>query len=89
MVRNREDAGIMRETGMDEPTFEAALDRLERIVDRLEEDRLELDESLALFEEGVRLLRLGEARLGTVEERLQQLFEGADGFALEPFPEER
>jgi exodeoxyribonuclease VII small subunit len=72
---------------MSEPTFEAALDRLEQIVDRLEEEELELDQSLALFEEGVGLLRLGDSKLAAVEARLLQLFERPEGFELEPFPE--
>lgn len=69
--------------------FEGALDRLAEIVERLEGDGLELDESLALFEEGVRLLRGAEATLDGAEERIRLLVEEGDGFTLEPLPEER
>ena len=69
-------------------TFEAALDRLGEIVDRLESDSLELDESLALFEEGVRLLRFSEGVLEGAGERVRQLLAEGDSFRLADFPEE-
>lgn len=72
-----------------EPGFEGALDRLEEIVDRIEQEELELDESLALFEEGVRMLRAAEAKLSEADARVQQLFESGDGFRLEEFAAER
>lgn len=69
-------------------TFEAALDRLEEITGRLESDGMELDESLALFEEGVRLLRFAETVLESADERLRQLMEDAGGgLRMEDFPE--
>ena len=72
-----------------EPTFEAALERLEAIVERIETDELELDESLALFEEGVRLLRIAERVLAGAEDRVQQLVSDGDGFRMTPFDEGR
>ena len=71
-----------------EPGFEAVMDRLGQIVDRIEGEPLELDESLALFEEGVRLLRRAGSTLDQAEERIRQLLEDADGFRLEPFADE-
>jgi exodeoxyribonuclease VII small subunit len=71
--------------GTTEPGFEAVMDRLGQIVDRIEGEPLELDESLALFEEGVGLLRRAGATLDQAEERIRQLLEDADGFRLEPF----
>ena len=56
-----------------DPTFEAALARLEEILAHIEDDELELDESLALFEEGVQLLRAAERVLGGAEARVRQL----------------
>jgi exodeoxyribonuclease VII small subunit len=56
-----------------DPTFEAALARLEEILAHIEGDELELDESLALFEEGVQLLRAAERVLGGAEARVRQL----------------
>ena len=65
--------------------FEDALRRVTEIVDRLDGDALELDESLALFEEGVRLLRAAEARLEQAQERIQVLSD--DGGRLTDYPE--
>lgn len=76
-----------RTKASDELRFEAAVERLDEIVGRIEGDALELDESLALFEEGVRLLRLAESRLDTAEARVQQLIGDDDGFRLEPMDE--
>lgn len=69
-------------------TFEAAMERLEEIVGRLDGDRLELDESLALFEEGVRLLRFAETVLEGADGRVRQLLDDAGGgFRMDEFPE--
>lgn len=68
-------------------TFEAALDRLQEIVERLDGDGLELDESLALFEEGVRLLRFAETTLEDAGARVRQLLDAGEGFHLEDFPD--
>ena len=74
---------------MSETNFEGALERLAEIVEQLEGDGLELDESLALFEEGVRLLRRAESTLDGAEERIRLLVEEGDGFRLDTMPEER
>ncbi len=73
----------------DQTNFEGTLERLGEIVEQLEGDGLELDESLALFEEGVRLLRRAESTLDGAEERIRLLVEDRDGFRLEPLEEER
>jgi exodeoxyribonuclease VII small subunit len=70
-------------------SFEAALARLNGIVARMEGGAPELDESLALFEEGVRLLRYAEEVLDTAELRISRLEEdGAGGSAPEELPPE-
>jgi exodeoxyribonuclease VII small subunit len=74
---------------MSDTRLEGALERLGEIVEQLEGDGLELDESLALFEEGVRLLRGAEAGAGRREERIRLLVEEGDGFRQEPLAEER
>lgn len=56
-----------------EPSFESALARLAEIVEALEKGDLPLERSLALFEEGVRLSRLGAERLENAELRVEQL----------------
>jgi exodeoxyribonuclease VII small subunit len=53
--------------------FEDILARLNVVVERLETGDLPLEDSLALFEEGVRLSRLGAARLDDAERRVERL----------------
>ena len=74
-------------TNGEEITLERALERLEEIAGDLDGGELELAESLALFEEGVRLLRVAETVLGAAEERVQQLKSDGEGFRLDPLPE--
>ena len=63
-------------------SFESNLKRLEQIVAQLEGDRLELNASLALFEEGIDLLRQASEELTETEVKVKELVEKADG-ALE------
>jgi exodeoxyribonuclease VII small subunit len=53
--------------------LEEALDDLERIVSELEEGKLSLEESLSLFEKGVRLVRLCNAKLEFAEQKIEIL----------------
>ena len=72
--------------GSREPGFEAALERLERIVKDLERGDLPLEESLRLFEEGVHLTRLCAARLDEAQRRIDLLTRGPEGnLKLVPF----
>ena len=80
MEENRE-----RVTAEDEQSFEAAVKRLEEIVQRMEGEALELDESLALFEEGVRLLRLTQGILDRAEAHVKELLQDGDSLRLDPW----
>jgi len=72
-----------------EPTFEAALARLEEIAARLESDVLSLEEAIALAEEGQRLLEVCERHLTAAESRIHRLVEQSGKVVLEPVaPEE-
>lgn len=54
--------------------------RLGEIVEHLEQRQLPLEESLRLFEEGVKLARVTQARLDAAERRLDELLAvGPDG----------
>jgi exodeoxyribonuclease VII small subunit len=64
---------------MTEMTFEQSLARLEEIVRVLERNELDLDQALRLFEEGITHLRSAGGALRTVDARVQQLVEAADG----------
>lgn len=55
------------------PAFEEILTRLNTVVEKLESGDMTLEDSLALFEEGVRLSRLGSVRLDEAEHRVERL----------------
>ncbi|MEK6597240.1 MAG: exodeoxyribonuclease VII small subunit [Gemmatimonadota bacterium] len=61
------------------PSLSQALTRLEEIVRRLEAEETELDQALALFEEGVGVLRAARGQLEAAELKVQQVLEGASG----------
>lgn len=69
----------------DELSFEAAIARLEVIVKAMEGDAVSLDESLALYEEGVALVRRLNRELEEAEQRVQILQRTPDG-EIKPSP---
>lgn len=68
---------------MDEMTFEVAIARLEEIVRMLEGGNAPLDKSLAMFEEGVALVKLCNSRLDTAEQKVKILTSAGDGTLIE------
>jgi exodeoxyribonuclease VII small subunit len=68
-------------------TLEDALDRLEQITRSLEGGQIELEESLALYEEGVRLVRLAEETIRAAELRIERLHADGSVSRIDP-PEE-
>ena len=74
---------------MSEKKFEAALSRLEEIVSELESGELGLEQSLKLFEEGVKLARVCNARLEEAERKVEVLLKDKNGkMTAKPFEEE-
>jgi exodeoxyribonuclease VII small subunit len=69
----------MDEAKINEMTFEQAIARLEQIVRALDGGNAPLDESLALFEEGVALVKLCNSKLDKAEQRVKILVAGTDG----------
>lgn len=65
-----------------EPTFEAQLASLERIVRELERGDLPLEQSLELFEQGVKLSRECQERLNEADRRIEVLLRGGDGSTI-------
>lgn len=61
------------------PNFEAALKRLEEIVRKLEGGDLPLDTALELFQEGIQLSRLCNAKLDEAERRVEILLKNDSG----------
>lgn len=64
-------------------SFEDAFKKLEQIADRLENGDITLDESMDVFEEGMALIKICNARLEKAESRLKKLIKDEDGFQLE------
>ena len=62
-----------------EMTFESAVARLEEIVRKLEGGTAALDDSLALFEEGVKLVKFCNGKLETAEQKVKMLVSDKDG----------
>ncbi len=60
-------------------TFEENLARLEAIAQSLERDDLPLEKALALFEEGITVLKGATASLSRAEARVATLVERANG----------
>jgi exodeoxyribonuclease VII small subunit len=56
-----------------EPSFEAALKRLEEIVERLGEGNLSLEESLEMFQEGMELCKICNKKLDEAEYKVEKL----------------
>lgn len=73
----------MTKEQIDKLSFEAALARLEETVRLLESGSVPLDDSLALFEEGIALVRLCNSKLDNAEQKVVKLKFGADGTATE------
>ncbi len=62
-----------------EITFEYAMARLEEIVRMLEGGNAPLDKSLAMFEEGVSLVKLCNSKLDSAEQKVKILTLGENG----------
>jgi len=74
---------------MAERKFEASLSRLEEIVTQLEGGEIPLEQSLKLFEEGIKLARICNARLEEAERKVEILMKDKAGkLAAMPFEEE-
>ena len=73
---------------MAEKKFETSLKRLEEIVAELESGELGLEQSLKLFEEGVKLARICNARLEEAERKVEVLLKDKAGkMTAMPFEE--
>ena len=59
--------------------FEEALQKLEAVVEAMESDDLPLETLLAKYEEGAKLVKLCQEKLGEAELKIQQLEKTAAG----------
>lgn len=60
-------------------SFESSLEALEQIVRQLEQGELPLEKSLELFEQGIRLSKECQERLGQAERRIEVLLRDNQG----------
>ncbi len=67
-----------------ELSYEQISERLETIANELEKGETKLEQALALFEEGVRLSKLGTERLDKAEGRIERLLEDGSAASLDP-----
>ena len=68
-----------------ELSFEAALARLQEIVTGLENGSVPLSESLAMFEEGVRLVKLCNDQLDHAEQKVKILLKKGEEYHEQDF----
>ena len=66
-------------------TFEESLNRLETIVSEMERSDLDLAKSLALFEEGIALVRACSAQLDETKRKIEILVKKGSRLTAEPF----
>jgi len=64
-------------------SFEDAIAKLESVVDALEGGQLTLEESLKLFQEGMALRAVCEAKLDQAETTIRKLLETSPGVVSE------
>jgi len=66
-------------------SFEAAIEKLEKIVTRLESGEVPLEEAIDLFQEGMKLSQYCSQKLEQVERRIEMLMEDENGLTRKPF----
>ena len=72
-----------------EPSFEQAIQRLEKIVAEMEGAELPLEDILKKYEEGSRLVRFCSQKLEEAEKKIELLTKKSDGsVSLKPFQPE-
>ncbi len=67
-----------------EQTFEDALARLEEVAEQLDAGKLPLDERLALYEEGMKLVRECNRQLTEVQGKLEVPIKDGSEVSTEP-----
>jgi exodeoxyribonuclease VII small subunit len=65
-------------------SFEAAMERLEKIVEEMESSKLPLEELIVRYEEGIRLVAVCNQRLAAAENRIETLNRTGNGRTLPP-----
>ena len=74
---------------MQDLSFEDAMKRLEEVLRSLEAGDVPIDRTLALYEEGVALVKLCNKILDTAAERVKIITENGDGYTEGEFSEQK
>lgn len=69
----------MAENKINNMDLESAMKRLDQVVNELSEQNVKLERSLALYEEGVALVRYCNSKLESVERKIEALRMTEDG----------
>ncbi|SCM69241.1 exodeoxyribonuclease VII small subunit [Donghicola eburneus] len=67
------------DTPVNELSFEAAMNELEKVVGQLENGQVPLEESITLYQRGAELKKHCEAKLKAAEEKVAQITLDGDG----------
>lgn len=67
----------------EELSFEEAMNKLEKIVEKLEEGDVPLEKAITYYQEGMKLSKLCNDRLSTVQEKMTQIMN--EQGEIEPF----
>ncbi|MBU0678220.1 MAG: exodeoxyribonuclease VII small subunit [Verrucomicrobia bacterium] len=78
----------MAEKKKEQPGFEEALERLEKIVEEMESGNLSLEDMMKHFEEGSMLVKHCDKKLNEVERKIEKLVEKDGEMTTEPFKED-
>ena len=73
--------------GEQQPSFEDAMKRLEKLVDEMEGGELSLEAMIARFEEGQKLIGFCTKKLNEVEKKVELLVRKGGKTVAEPFDE--
>ena len=69
-----------------ELNFEAAMDRLEKIVEQMESGKLPLEDLIVRYEEGMNLVKVCQERLANAEQKIEMIAHDSAGkIAVKPF----
>jgi exodeoxyribonuclease VII small subunit len=65
-----------------ELNFEAAMDRLEKIVEQMESGKLPLEDLIVRYEEGMKLVKTCQERLANAEQKIEIITRNSAGKAV-------
>ena len=69
-----------------ELNFEAAMDRLEKIVEQMESGKLPLEDLIVRYEEGMNLVKVCQERLANAEQKIEVIARNSAGkITVKPF----